>query len=68
MRRSAYGIFSAAGQSCMAASRTLVHAAVHDEFVERFAAKAASIRVGDPLDPRTQIGAADLAGAAREDR
>ena len=57
VRRSAYGIFSAAGQSCMAASRTLVHAAVHDEFVERFAAKADSIRVGDPLQDETQMGA-----------
>ncbi len=57
VRRSAYGIFSASGQSCMAASRTLVQRSIHDEFVERFAAKADSIRVGDPLDPTTQIGA-----------
>lgn len=57
VRRSAYGIFSAAGQSCMAASRTLVHAAVHDEFVERFAAKADAIRIGDPLQDETQMGA-----------
>jgi acyl-CoA reductase-like NAD-dependent aldehyde dehydrogenase len=57
VRRSAYGIFSAAGQSCMAASRTLVHASVHDEFVERFAAKADAIRVGDPLRDETQMGA-----------
>ncbi len=55
--RSAYGIFSAAGQSCMAASRTLVHRDVHDEFLEAFAAKASAIRVGDPFDPRTQVGA-----------
>ena len=57
VRRSAYGIFSAAGQSCMAASRTLVHSAVHDEFVERFAAKADAIRIGDPLQDETQMGA-----------
>ena len=57
VRRSAYGIFSASGQSCMAASRTLVDSAVREEFVERFATKAAAIRVGDPLDPRTQVGA-----------
>jgi acyl-CoA reductase-like NAD-dependent aldehyde dehydrogenase len=57
VRRSAYGIFSAAGQSCMAASRTLVHAAIRDEFVERFAAKASAIRVGDPLQDATQMGA-----------
>jgi aldehyde dehydrogenase (NAD+) len=57
VRRSAYGIFSAAGQSCMAASRTLVHSAIRDEFVDRFAAKAAAIRVGDPLHDATQMGA-----------
>jgi acyl-CoA reductase-like NAD-dependent aldehyde dehydrogenase len=57
VRRSAYGIFSAAGQSCMAASRTLVHTSIHEEFVERFAAKAAAIRVGDPLQENTQMGA-----------
>jgi len=57
VQRSAYGIFSAAGQSCMAASRTLVHASVHYEFVERLAAKADSIRIGDPLEDDTQTGA-----------
>jgi acyl-CoA reductase-like NAD-dependent aldehyde dehydrogenase len=57
VRRSAYGIFSAAGQSCMAASRTLVHADLREEFVERFAAKASSIRIGDPLEDSTQMGA-----------
>ncbi|MGH2849418.1 MAG: aldehyde dehydrogenase [Solirubrobacteraceae bacterium] len=57
VNRSAFGIFSASGQSCMAASRTLVHRSVRAEFVERFAAKADAIRVGDPLDPATQVGA-----------
>jgi aldehyde dehydrogenase (NAD+) len=55
--RSAFGIFSAAGQSCMAASRTLVQESIHDEFLERFAARAGSIRVGDPLEDSTQMGA-----------
>jgi acyl-CoA reductase-like NAD-dependent aldehyde dehydrogenase len=57
VRRSAYGIFSASGQSCMAASRTLVHSSAHEEFVGRLAEKAAAIRVGDPFDPRTHVGA-----------
>jgi acyl-CoA reductase-like NAD-dependent aldehyde dehydrogenase len=57
VKRSAYGIFSAAGQSCMAASRTLVQRSVKDEFLARFAAKARSIRVGDPLQTSTQMGA-----------
>lgn len=55
--RSAFGIFSAAGQSCMAASRTLVHRDIHDEFLARFAERASSIRVGDPFDEATQVGA-----------
>jgi aldehyde dehydrogenase (NAD+) len=57
VQRSAYGIFSAAGQSCMAASRTLVHRDVRAAFEERLAARAQRIRVGDPFDARSQVGA-----------
>src|SRR5579875_40196 len=49
-------IFGAAGQMCIAGSRLLVQRAIHDQFVERLAVRAAAIRVGDPLDPRTQMG------------
>jgi len=57
VQRSAYGIFSAGGQSCMAASRTLVHRGVLDEFSERFGTQASAIRVGDPFSERSQVGA-----------
>jgi acyl-CoA reductase-like NAD-dependent aldehyde dehydrogenase len=57
VQRTAYGIFSAAGQSCMAASRTLVHRDVRDEFVARLGETAERIRVGDPLGAATQVGA-----------
>jgi acyl-CoA reductase-like NAD-dependent aldehyde dehydrogenase len=57
VHRSAYGIFSAGGQSCMAASRTLVQRSVLDEFAERFGARASAIRVGDPFAERSQVGA-----------
>jgi aldehyde dehydrogenase (NAD+) len=57
VHRTAYGIFSAAGQSCMAASRTLVQREIHDEFVAALADKAGRIRVGDPGEPATQVGA-----------
>jgi acyl-CoA reductase-like NAD-dependent aldehyde dehydrogenase len=57
VKRSAFGIFSAAGQSCMAASRTLVHRSVKEEFVARFAEKARTIRVGNPQLATTQMGA-----------
>jgi acyl-CoA reductase-like NAD-dependent aldehyde dehydrogenase len=53
---SAYGIYYSAGQSCDARSRLLVEKAVYDEVVSRVAEKAAAVRVGDPLDPETQMG------------
>jgi acyl-CoA reductase-like NAD-dependent aldehyde dehydrogenase len=52
-----YGIFYNAGQTCEARSRVLVHERIYDEFVEQFAAKAKKLRVGNPEDPQTQIGA-----------
>jgi succinate-semialdehyde dehydrogenase / glutarate-semialdehyde dehydrogenase len=45
------------GQSCIAAKRFLVERAVFAEFVQRFAAAMAARRLGDPLDPRTEVGA-----------
>ncbi len=51
------GIFDNAGQVCNAGSRLLVHAAIHDEFVERFTAHAAALYTpGAPLDPATTLG------------
>ena len=63
---SAWSIYYAAGQSCEARSRILVEASVHDEFVSRFADTAGKIRVGDPLDPETQMGS--LISPAHRDR
>jgi aldehyde dehydrogenase (NAD+)/betaine-aldehyde dehydrogenase len=53
---SVWAIYYSAGQSCEARSRVLVEKSLHDEFVARFAELAARIRVGDPLDPETQMG------------
>ena len=50
------GIFAASGQTCMAGSRLFVQDAVHDELLERLAARAKTIRLGDPLDPETEMG------------
>jgi aldehyde dehydrogenase (NAD+) len=44
------------GQVCMAANRILVDRSVEEEFTEKFVAKAAALRAGDPRDPETQIG------------
>ena len=48
--------FSHAGQSCISIQRVLVHEDVADGFVERFVANAEALRVGDPLDPETDVG------------
>ncbi len=45
-----------AGQSCIAAKRFIVEAPVYDAFVAALAAAARALRVGDPLDPATQMG------------
>ncbi|WP_405754365.1 aldehyde dehydrogenase [Streptomyces sp. NBC_01020] len=50
------GVFAAAGQTCVAGSRVYAQQAVYDEVVERVAARADAIRLGDPLDPATQLG------------
>jgi acyl-CoA reductase-like NAD-dependent aldehyde dehydrogenase len=50
------GIFAATGQTCMAGSRLFVQDSIHDAFVERLAARAREIRLGDPLDPATEMG------------
>ncbi len=54
---SAMGIFRNSGQVCIAGSRILVERSIHAAFVEKLAAQAAAIRVGDPLDSATQAGA-----------
>src|SRR6266511_1789158 len=53
---SVWSIYYSAGQSCEARSRVLVEQSVYDEFVSRFAEHAQSLKVGDPLDPDTQMG------------
>jgi betaine-aldehyde dehydrogenase len=53
---SAFAIFHNQGQACIAGSRLVLHKSIADEFIERFARLAASIRIGDPLDPTTELG------------
>lgn len=54
---SAMGIFRNSGQVCVAGSRLLVEASVHDEFVAMVVAAAEKMRVGDPLSLSSDIGA-----------
>ncbi|PVX67046.1 UNVERIFIED_ORG: aldehyde dehydrogenase (NAD+) [Nocardia globerula] len=50
------GIFAATGQTCLAGSRLLVHESVADELVQKIVDRASTIVVGDPKDPRTEMG------------
>jgi aldehyde dehydrogenase (NAD+) len=60
------GVFAAAGQTCVAGSRIFVHERLYDELLERVRARAAAIRIGDPLDEATELG--PLAFSAQLDR
>jgi aldehyde dehydrogenase (NAD+) len=51
-----WGGFGTTGQRCTAASRVIVHKQVYKEFVERFAARAKALKVGDGLDPASEMG------------
>ncbi|MEP6904863.1 MAG: NAD-dependent succinate-semialdehyde dehydrogenase [Gemmatimonadales bacterium] len=44
------------GQSCIAAKRFIVHEAVYDDFIKRFVEGVSAIRIGDPMDPQTELG------------
>lgn len=50
------GIFAATGQTCIAGSRLLVQASVHDEVVSRLVDLAKTARIGNPGLPETQVG------------
>jgi aldehyde dehydrogenase (NAD+) len=53
---SAFAIFHNQGQACIAGSRLLLHESIAEEFTTRFVDLAASIRLGDPLAPGTEMG------------
>ena len=49
-------IYSLNGQRCTSSSRLLVQGSIHDDFLARVAERARKLRVGDPLDPKTEVG------------
>jgi len=51
-----YGAFAVAGQSCISVQRIFVHEKIYDKFLMMFKKKVAALRVGDPLDPKTDVG------------
>jgi acyl-CoA reductase-like NAD-dependent aldehyde dehydrogenase len=50
------GIFAASGQTCIAGSRLLLQRPIHDRFVETLVKIAAEARIGDPMNPETDVG------------
>lgn len=63
---SAWAIFHNQGQACIAGSRLMLHERIADEFLERFATLAKSIRLGNPLEATTEMG--PLTSALHRDR
>jgi aldehyde dehydrogenase (NAD+) len=63
---SAFAIFHNQGQACIAGSRLLLHEKIADEFIEKFVALAETIKLGNPLDPSTEMG--PLTSAGHRDR
>jgi len=62
----AWAIFHNQGQACIAGSRLVLHENIADAFLEKFIALANSIRLGNPLDPETEMG--PLTSALHRDR
>ena len=61
-----WGAFGTTGQRCTATSRLIVQKGVHDEVVRRLVARASKLRLGDGLDPATEVG--PLVNRAQRDR
>ena len=51
-----WGIFANKGEICSAGSRLLLHADIHDKFLESMVSRAKRMKVGDPLDKGTAMG------------
>jgi len=67
-RRVATGGFAFAGQSCISVQRVYIHDAVFDEFAARLKTLVEALKVGDPMDPATDLGPMiEEAEAARVD-
>ena len=60
------GNFYSTGQICSNGTRVFVQKGIHDRFVERLVERTKTIRIGDPLDPETQMG--PLVSKAQHDK
>ena len=69
IKRCLVGAFSYAGQVCISVQRMVIHEAIWAEFMARFVAAAGQLKVGDPLDPQTDVGPmVDTTAAGRTQR
>jgi acyl-CoA reductase-like NAD-dependent aldehyde dehydrogenase len=59
-----FSVFMNAGQICMSGDRILVHESLAEEFAQKFTAKVATLRAGDPGHPHTVVGPLVTASAA----
>ena len=50
------GIFGASGQSCIAGSRLYIQKGIYDEFLDKLTKRAEKIKIGTPMDPKTEMG------------
>lgn len=57
VRAALFASFIASGQTCVTGSRLLIHSDIYNEFVDLLVQRTKSLKVGDPLDDKTQIGA-----------
>jgi betaine-aldehyde dehydrogenase len=52
-----FGVYFNAGECCNSGSRIIVHEDISEDFIDRVVKLSAKVPFGDPLDPRTQVGA-----------
>ena len=64
-----YGAFGQAGQSCISVQRIFVHEKVYNQFIRKFRAAIGKIRMGNPLDDKTDLGPmVDIESAERTEK
>ncbi len=69
IKRCLVGAFAYAGQVCISVQRAFIHEDIWDEFMGRFVEGARALKVGDPLDPTTDLGPmVDANAASRTER
>ncbi len=66
VERVAHGSFAVAGQSCISVQRVFVHEDIYDQFKKKLKARVNKIKVGNPIDPDTDMGMMVDKNAAKE--